>query len=162
MPSCVDTTATETIMKHSLPKGSVFYAECERFTFPMPAEVIEAVSGSGQKDDDVDWAVTRFERPAHVTPELLSAELEGYGAWGEEERADDEQNWKRLVWLAGNQIMETPFDAVWDEERKVYRVEETRWESTDGTEWAGDTDGPMFTESSIRFCGGPRDGEVIT
>jgi hypothetical protein len=78
----------------------------ERFTLDLPADAIADCSGPGAADDAVAYWAPRIERPEDCTPEALSAELREYGAWDDDERADDEANWRRIVWLACCQAKE--------------------------------------------------------
>ena len=42
-----------------------------------------------------------------LNPEDVKRELDGYGAWDDDELADHEMNLVRLVWLAAGDILET-------------------------------------------------------
>lgn len=44
-----------------------------------------------------------------IDPELVRQELREYGAWEEEELADDDMNWVRILWLGANDISEENF-----------------------------------------------------
>ena len=41
-----------------------------------------------------------------IDPELIRQELSEYGSWSEEELADDDANWQRVLWLGANDIVE--------------------------------------------------------
>lgn len=41
-------------------------------------------------------------------PEELAAELDEYGAWDEYELSDHEQNIQRMLWIACNDVAESP------------------------------------------------------
>ena len=41
-----------------------------------------------------------------IGPDLIRQELREYGVWEEEELADDEANWQRVLWLGANDIVE--------------------------------------------------------
>lgn len=41
-----------------------------------------------------------------IDPELIRQELREYGAWEDEELADDEANWQRILWLGACDIAE--------------------------------------------------------
>ncbi len=45
-----------------------------------------------------------------ISPELLISELKEYGAWGNEELANHEDNLDRLLWLACGDIVDQQFD----------------------------------------------------
>ena len=76
----------------------------ERFEIELPPEAVADCSHAGPCDIDLDFWAPLTPRPAEVTPEKLAAELKSYGAWDQEELADDGQNWKRIVWLAAGNI----------------------------------------------------------
>jgi hypothetical protein len=82
------------------------WASFNRFELQMPVDAVEACSHSGPCDADVAYWESRIERPASITPEKLAAELKEYGAWDDEELADDAVNWNRIVWLAAGNIKE--------------------------------------------------------
>ena len=77
-----------------------------RFTIEMPQEAAEACSHQGACDEDVAWWAPRITRPAEATPKRLRAELNEYGAWEDDELADDDVNWLRIVWIAAGNIKE--------------------------------------------------------
>ncbi len=76
----------------------------DRFAIDMPQEAARDCSHSGACDEDVEHWADLVTRPAECTPEALRAELREYGAWGSEELADDEANWRRIVWIAAGNI----------------------------------------------------------
>ncbi len=41
-----------------------------------------------------------------VANDALRAELREYGAWDDEQLADDAANWDRIVWIAAGDILE--------------------------------------------------------
>lgn len=41
-----------------------------------------------------------------LDPELIRQELAEYGSWSEEELADDEANWQRILWIGACDIAE--------------------------------------------------------
>jgi hypothetical protein len=77
-----------------------------RFSLDLPDEAVADCSHSGACDEDVKFWQSRIPRPAEITPEKLAAELKEYGAWDDEELADDAVNWNRIVWLAAGNIKE--------------------------------------------------------
>lgn len=64
----------------------------------FPAAAVTDCSGPGPADEAVEHWVTRlaFTVPADDARRFLK----GYGAWDAEELADDEQNLRRVFWLA--------------------------------------------------------------
>ncbi len=44
-----------------------------------------------------------------IDPELIRQELSEYGSWSEEELADDDANWQRILWIGANDIFEEAF-----------------------------------------------------
>ena len=77
-----------------------------RFFLELPDEAVADCSGSGQKDENVKFWAKKINRNENISPAILSAELKEYGAWDESERADDEKNWERIIWMAANNISE--------------------------------------------------------
>ena len=76
----------------------------DRFAIEMEREAARDCSHSGACDDDIaHWAI-KINRPVECTPEALRAELREYGAWDDEQLADDGDNWERIVWIAAGNI----------------------------------------------------------
>ena len=44
-----------------------------------------------------------------IDPELIRQELSEYGAWSDEELADDDMSWVRILWIGANDITEEAF-----------------------------------------------------
>lgn len=69
----------------------------------LPQECIDECSAPGPADETVA-AWRKDERVAAVLarldPRQVRSHLKGYGAWDEEELADDDQNLTRVLWLA--------------------------------------------------------------
>ena len=78
----------------------------ERFTLPLPDDAVVSCSHQGACDEDVAFWETRVDRPDDITPDNLRAELKGYGAWDDEELADDDANWRRILWIAAGNIQD--------------------------------------------------------
>jgi hypothetical protein len=66
----------------------------------MPGQAVLDCSRPGPADDAVAYWAPRIPRPDTLTPELLRDCLREYGAWEEEQLADDAANWGRAVWSA--------------------------------------------------------------
>ena len=62
---------------------------------PCDADVAALV-----KARNISWQLSALD------PAVVREELDEYGAWDEEELADHNQNLRRLVWLAANDITE--------------------------------------------------------
>lgn len=73
----------------------------------MTLEQAQSVSHSGPCDADVEEVVKAL-RPSLIKLDRLDVvkELTQYGAWNEVELMDRAQNLRRLVWVAGNSIVE--------------------------------------------------------
>lgn len=94
--------------------AALYWASFNRFEMRLSGEAALACSHSGQCDDDVThWApivaaqVEADNFPNRPTPDKIRAELAEYGAWDDHELADDEANFRRLVWLAAGNITES-------------------------------------------------------
>lgn len=82
----------------------------DRFAITMAAEQIADCSHQGDCDEDVKFWATEIDRPADCTPESLAKELREYGAWDDEELADDAANWERIVWITAGNLQEEKCD----------------------------------------------------
>jgi hypothetical protein len=80
-----------------------------RFELEMTRAQAESASHPGQCDDDVA-ALVKHPKIARQLRKLdrdkLRAELKEYGAWDDEQLADDAQNLQRIVWIAAGNIVE--------------------------------------------------------
>lgn len=78
----------------------------ERFVVEMPDEAVDACHHQGACDADVEhWApLIKID----ATPDAIRAELKEYGTWSAEELQDDEQNKRRIVWIAAGNIQDEP------------------------------------------------------
>lgn len=90
---------------------ALYWASFNRFELRLPGQCVIDCSHSGQCDDDVEAWIDRVRKqiasddfPNKPTPELIREELREYGAWDDEELANDEQNFRRIVWLAAGSI----------------------------------------------------------
>ena len=90
---------------------------CGRIETAIPEDAIADCSASGRNDEAVDYWASKIERPERATPELLAACLKEYGAWDKEELEDDEQNWKRWVWIACHDLRDA--DELEEVERNI-------------------------------------------
>lgn len=83
------------------------YATFNRFEICISKQHAEAMSHPGPCDDDVEFYVKqgRYQRQfAKIEPAEIIRELRGYGAWDDDELRDDEQNQRRVLWLAAGMI----------------------------------------------------------
>jgi hypothetical protein len=64
----------------------------------FPADCIADCSSQGSVDEAVEYWVSELEFT--VPPQAARDCLRGYGAWEDDELADDEQNKRRILWLA--------------------------------------------------------------
>ena len=81
----------------------------DRFTIWLTQEEAEQGSHQGACDDDIAYLLTTDAiKNQMVTfhPDHIRAELEGYGAWDEEELADDKANQSRILWVACGNVRE--------------------------------------------------------
>lgn len=90
------------------------YANFNRFELNLPIAVVLSCSQPGKDaSEDVKAALRRYPSLLadiqDLDPFLVREELSEYGAWDEDELADDEKNAERLVWLAANDIREELF-----------------------------------------------------
>ena len=93
-------------------------AQFERFELPIPVAVaLDCSQGGKDATDDVDYALRYTPAGDAVDaldPDLIREELRGYGAWDDEELADDEANRARLLWIAACDVREELFHALSD------------------------------------------------
>lgn len=98
---------------NTLGATALYWASFNRFQFRLPGEAVEDIAQPGDNMPAVEaWqgqireqvAIDGF--PNKPTPELIRAELDEHGAWDDEELADDEANWRRIVWIAAHDISE--------------------------------------------------------
>lgn len=82
-----------------------------RFSLDLPNITVAACSHQGACDNDVAHWATKISRPEAITPEKLSAELREYGAWDDDELADDKANWHRVIWIAAGNIQDDTLEA---------------------------------------------------
>ncbi len=79
----------------------------DRFTLSLPNECIDECAEPGvDASEPVGAWSTKIGRPNECTPAALNAELREYGAWDDDERADDDANWMRIIWIASNNARE--------------------------------------------------------
>ncbi len=75
-----------------------------RFYLNLPDECVEDCSRPGlPADENVDFWFKQGIT-AEVEDEPIRAELKETGGWNDEELSDDEQNRKRIIWIAACNI----------------------------------------------------------
>ncbi len=78
----------------------------------MTLKQAESCSHPGDCEPDVRFLMEHpliKRQRRKIDPELIRQELSEYGAWEEEELADDDANWQRILWLGANDISEENF-----------------------------------------------------
>lgn len=90
------------------------YANFNRFELNLPIAVVLSCSQPGKDASEyVKAALRRYPSLLadirDLDPFLVREELSEYGAWDEEELADDEENAERLVWLAACELKDELF-----------------------------------------------------
>lgn len=85
------------------------WVQFERFALNITKKQAQMGSHQGQCDKDVAYLC---ELPAirrqlnKLDPAMLNAELKEYGAWDDEQRADHEENKRRIVWIACGNLLD--------------------------------------------------------
>ena len=77
-----------------------------RFILELPSEAVLDCHHQGACDEDVLFWSNKITRPDEITKEKLKSELKEYGAWDKDELENDDDNWKRLIWIAAGNIQE--------------------------------------------------------
>lgn len=101
-------------MKSKLDPSALYWASFNRFELRIPGDAVTDIARSGENDAAVaSWEerirdiMLEDNFPNRPTPDSIRAELKEYGAWDAEERADDDANWSRLVWIAAWNIADS-------------------------------------------------------
>ena len=94
--------------------ASLYWAAFNRFDLRLSGYAVLACSHGGDCELDVKFHSKRVKEQmekdnfkTRPTPDQIRAELKEYGAWNQEELADDEANFQRIVWLAACDISES-------------------------------------------------------
>lgn len=97
----------------TIDRDALYWASFNCFELRLSGAAVADCSHSGQCDSDVAHhaplvaaQVEADNFPNKPTPAKVRAELEEYGAWDDDELADDDANWQRIVWLAAGSIAE--------------------------------------------------------
>jgi len=85
-------------------------ARFEHIEISMSMELAKSLCHQGDCDQDVKDAiecVPKLRRQLDKIPaDVIRRELKQYGAWSEEELADEAKNKMRLVWIAAGDIVD--------------------------------------------------------
>lgn len=86
----------------------------DSFSISMPQTAVEACGAPGNVDDAVRRWSKLIPCPEQCTKEAARRELADCGAWDEKELDDDEDNWRRLIWIAAGRLKE---EGIQDDEQ---------------------------------------------
>ena len=87
-------------------------AEFNRFSIALPAAAVDDMNAPAQSADDaVAYWAPRIDRQG-ISPDAIRAELREYGAWYDQELADDDENWRRLLWVAACDLRDHVMEAL--------------------------------------------------
>ena len=78
-------------------------ATFNRFTLEIPESSVLDCTHPGPCDEDVAYWVDRVNWQ-QVDADEIRAELAEYGAWDDEELADEDANRRRILWIAAGNI----------------------------------------------------------
>lgn len=100
-------------MRKTLNQSKLYWASFNRFEFRLSGAAVTDICRSGSNDEAVDYwkdkvmeQVATDDFPNKPTPDSIREELKEYGAWDDEELADNDANWQRLVWVAAWNIFD--------------------------------------------------------
>lgn len=105
-------------MKTTLISSALYWATGNHVQFRIPGAAIRAICRSGPNYSATDAWLPEVQRlteelyrdnpdnPWNPTPERIRKELQEYGAWDDEELADDSANWQRLLWAFAWNVFE--------------------------------------------------------
>ena len=79
------------------------WAVFNSFEFQMSDEAVADCQHQGQCDADVAYWVEKIDL-SRISPKAIADELREYGAWDDEELADELENKKRIIWIAAGNI----------------------------------------------------------
>jgi hypothetical protein len=90
-----------------------YSSSCGRIELSIKLSDAETGYHSGACDSDIAYLLTVPYIAAQINaidPELIAAELKGFGAWDSLELADHEENKSRLLWIACGDIIDNQFE----------------------------------------------------
>lgn len=99
-------------MKSTIESGRLYWASFNCFELRIPGEAASEIAQPGPADEAVAYWAKRIEQGRDIygrlrsTPDAIRDELKEYGAWDSDELADDEANWRRIIWIAACNIAE--------------------------------------------------------
>lgn len=68
---------------------------------PMCSDLM-VCGGPGDQQGNVDYFISQYE----IVHDSLADYLRGYGAWDENDLADEEENLRRIIWIIGGDLAE--------------------------------------------------------
>ena len=72
------------------------------FTIRLAKQIVQGCAHQGACDDDVAYWEKHLPQLRRIKSDAIRAVLKEYGAWSDEELADDYQNRLRILWCAAN------------------------------------------------------------
>ena len=98
-------------MRNIINPDALYWASFNRFEMRLSGQCVIDCSQPGPADAAVAyWTPRVFDQIARdafpLAPggDKIRRELDEYGAWSDDELADSEQNMRRIVWIAANNI----------------------------------------------------------
>ncbi len=81
------------------------WASFNRLEFQLPQDAVDECSASGSVDEAVEYWTGKVDL-SRVDADKLREELREYGAWDDDELADDAANRRRIVWIGACNVSE--------------------------------------------------------
>ena len=97
------------------------WASFNRFELQMTMTQAQSASHQGECINDVEVLLQdpRIKRQfKKIDPKAIRIELQEYGAWDDNELADDIENQKRILWIAACDIVENVHESEVSLERR--------------------------------------------
>lgn len=94
------------VMRSTIDHRKTYWAHFNRFELQLPGQCVLDCSAQGSVDDVVAYWAERVTKTPD--PNSIRFELAEYGAWDDNELADDDANWRRLIWIAAGNVAEDP------------------------------------------------------
>lgn len=95
------------VMRVEIDRAKAYWAHFNCFELRLTGECVLDCAASGPVDDAVAYWAEHVERLDRCTPDAIRVELAEYGAWDSIELSDDTQNWKRIIWIAANNVADS-------------------------------------------------------
>jgi hypothetical protein len=96
-------------MKNKIDPEALYWVTFNHCEFRIPGQAVIDICKPGDNDDAVTLWLPKIERNCGgnaPTSEAVLRELIDSGGWTDSELEDNEQNWKRLVWMGAWNIFE--------------------------------------------------------